>query len=84
MLAFLYCGDYVKNKIQVQHLTAEPLMLNGLKLVLVRVPLIWSVNSVEIHRLQWNIGWSKGGARDAPRGPNSFIFMQFSAKKIEK
>ena len=29
-----------------------------------------------------NIGGSKGGARDArpPRGPNSFIFMQFSAK----
>ena len=29
------------------------------------------------------IGGSKGGARDTrppPRGPNSFIFMQFSAK----
>ena len=30
------------------------------------------------------IGGSKGGARDAPaRGPNSFIFMQFSAKKLK-
>ena len=28
-----------------------------------------------------SIGGSKGGTRDAcPRGPNSFIFMQFSAK----
>ena len=32
------------------------------------------------------IGGSKGGARDAqpPRGPNSFIFMQFLAKIINK
>ena len=32
------------------------------------------------------IGGSKGGARDAPPpgGPNSFIFMQFSAKIINK
>ena len=30
------------------------------------------------------IGGSKGGARDArPPGPNSFIFMQFSAKKLK-
>ena len=29
-------------------------------------------------------GGSKGGTRDThpPRGPNSFIFMQFSAEKI--
>ena len=31
-----------------------------------------------------NIGGSEGGARDAlpPRGPNSFIFIQFSTKNI--
>ena len=31
------------------------------------------------------IGGSKGGARDArpPGGPNSFIFMQFLAKKLQ-
>ena len=32
-----------------------------------------------------SIGGSKGGARDArpPGGPNSFIFMQFSGKKLK-
>ena len=30
-----------------------------------------------------SIDGSKGGARDAPPGPNSFIFMQFSAKKMK-
>ena len=29
------------------------------------------------------IGGSKGGARDAPQGPNSFIFMQFSGTKLK-
>ena len=30
-----------------------------------------------------SIGGSKGGARDPPRGPNSFIFMQFLVKKCK-
>ena len=30
------------------------------------------------------LGDPRGGARDAPGGPNSFIFMQFSGKIFEK
>ena len=47
--------------------------------------IFWSVNYYKqglLCNFQHSIGGSKGGARDArpPGGPNSFIFMQFSAK----
>ena len=37
----------------------------------------------QLGNFRQTIGGSKGEARDAPGGPNSFIFMQFSAKNCK-
>ena len=45
-----------------------------------------SFHSFFYKKVKETIGGSKGGARDAPPppgGPNSFIFMQFSGKKLK-